>query len=537
MPRVIGIIAALLAVFGAEVLRAEPVRFEGQVLFEVRVARDGLLPEERARLLEQRIQKVADNPLISPDRIAGRRLASGDIQIHAGQTEIGVLTEADAKAANRPIDDLAAEMVRIIRSAVGLYRETWNWRTLARGAMYALLLTLAFAVAVWLILHITSWLGSRLERWFAARGGIRLQRAEILSADRVASLLSWAVLDLRVVAIAVLSFFYLPLLFSCFPFTEGWSAQIFTWIGDIAKSILEAIAVTVPDLMFIAAIAAVTTAVLRAIKFVFLQARAGNIRIRGFYPDWAVPTYKLVRLLVLALAIVAVFPYLPGSKSPAFQGISVFIGLLLSIGSSSAVANAVAGAILTYMRAMRVGDFVRIGDQEGNVIESSLLVTRIRTIKNVVVTIPNATLMNGHIINFSTLADNRGLILNTTVTIGYDAPWRTVHQLLIDAALATPGIQAEPRPFVFQTALNDFNVAYQVNAYSGTPSRMYDIYTDLHQNIQDRFAAAGVEIMSPNYLALRDGNTVTLPPEQRPDAYQPPGFRVQPLEREKSAGA
>ncbi|MBX9599862.1 MAG: mechanosensitive ion channel family protein [Bryobacteraceae bacterium] len=536
MPRLIQI-AALLAAISASILGAEPVRFEGRVLFEVRVARDGLLPDERARLLEQRIRKAADNPLLSPDRIAARRLPSGEVQIHAGQAEIGILTDADARAENRPLDEIAAERVRMIRSAVSLYREAWSWRSLARGAVFALLLTLAFAAAIWLVLRITSWMGRGTERWFAARGGVRVQKAEILSHTRVASLLSWAVLDLRILAIALLSFFYLPLLFGCFPFTQGWSAQIFTWIGDIAKTIVEAIAVTVPDLIFIAAIAAVTMAVLRAIKFLFLQVRVGNIRFRGFYPDWAVPTYKLVRLLVLALAIVAVFPYLPGSKSPAFQGISVFIGLLLSIGSSSAVANAVSGAILTYMRAMRVGDFVRIGDQEGDVVESSLLVTRIRTIKNVVVTIPNATLMNGHIINFSTLADNRGLILNTTVTIGYDAPWRTVHQLLIDAALATPGILAEPRPFVFQTALNDFNVAYQINAHTGNPSKMYEIYTDLHKNIQDKFAEGGVEIMSPNYFALRDGNTVTIPPGKRPADYQPPAFRVEQMQREKGAGA
>lgn len=207
---------------------------------------------------------------------------------------------------------------------------------------------------------------------------------------------------------------------------------------------------------------------------------------------------------------------------------SIFLGVLISIGSGSSVGNVLAGITLTYMRPYRVGDRVQFGDTIGDVLEKSLLVTRLRTIKNVEVVIPNSTILGGMIQNFSAMARNRGLILHTTATIGYDVPWRQVHELLIRAAQNTEGILLEPVPFVLQTALNDFNISYQLNAFTDRPNEFEFIYSRLHQNIQDSFNKAGVEIMSPNYLALRDGNTVTTPEADRPPHYQPPSFRVNP---------
>jgi small-conductance mechanosensitive channel len=212
---------------------------------------------------------------------------------------------------------------------------------------------------------------------------------------------------------------------------------------------------------------------------------------------------------------VVIFPYLPGSSSPVFQGVSVFLGILISLGSSSAISNAVAGLVITYMRPFRIGDRIRIGEVTGDVIEKSLLVTRVKTIKNEEITIPNSQVLTSHTVNYSMANDNEGLIIHTTVTIGYDAPWRQVHELLISAAMKTGGISREPAPFVFQTALNDFYVAYQINAYTKEPSRMAVILSDLHKNIQDAFNDAGVEIMSPHYRSVRDGNTTAIPPEYR----------------------
>jgi small-conductance mechanosensitive channel len=226
------------------------------------------------------------------------------------------------------------------------------------------------------------------------------------------------------------------------------------------------------------------------------------------------------------IAFIVAFPYLPGGNSDAFKGVSLFIGLLLSLGSSSAVSNVLAGLVLTYMRPYHGGDRVKIADTVGDIVEKSLLVTRVRTIKNVEVVIPNSAILSNQILNYSALARSRGLILNTTVTIGYDASWRTVHELLRQAALDTDGILHDPPPFVFETSLNDFHVSYELNAYTDRANDIQDIYSHLHEAIQDRFNRAGVEIMSPAYHSLRDGNTVTIPRSQRPAGYEPPRFHV-----------
>jgi small-conductance mechanosensitive channel len=270
----------------------------------------------------------------------------------------------------------------------------------------------------------------------------------------------------------------------------------------------------------------VTRYILKAIHLVFRAIGAGAVTFRGFHRDWAAPTYNIVRFLVIAFAVVVMWPYLPGSGSDAFKGVSLFVGVLFSLGSSGAVGNIVAGVVLTYTRAFQIGDRVKIGETTGDVLERTLLVTRVRTIKNVEVTIPNGAVLGNQVVNYSSQADTHGLILHTTVTIGYDAPWKQVHELLIAAARATPEILEDPAPFVLQTSLDDFYVSYQINAYTRNPSVMARTYSALHQNIQDQFNEGGVEIMSPHYGALRDGNQVTIPAQQLPKNYQTPAFRL-----------
>ena len=229
----------------------------------------------------------------------------------------------------------------------------------------------------------------------------------------------------------------------------------------------------------------------------FHQIEQGRLVFASFPAEWADPTNKIVRVLLIAFGVVVAFPYLPASDSPAFAGVSVFMGVLFSLASSSALSNMIAGIVLTYTGAFRLGDRVKVGDSFGDIIETSLLATRVRTIKNEDITIPNSVVLGSSTINYSREARTLGLILHTSVTIGYDAPWRKVHDLLIEAALATPGVLHQPRPFVWQTALNDFYVTYEINAYTDAPRDMVDIYAALHARIQDTFYAAGVEIMSP----------------------------------------
>ncbi len=259
-----------------------------------------------------------------------------------------------------------------------------------------------------------------------------------------------------------------------------------------------------------------------------IRLKKGDIQVNGFHADWAQPTFSILKMLLYAFMLVLIFPYLPGSGSTAFQGVSVFIGVLFSLGSSSAIANMVAGMVITYMRPFKIGDRVKIGEITGDIMEKTMLVTRIRTVKNEDVTVPNSTVLLSSTTNYSTntSAPDSGLIVHTTVTIGYDAPWKEVHKALTDAALRTDLILKNPQPFVLQTSLDDFYVSYQLNGYTKEANNQAKIYSQLHQNIQDCFNEAGIEIMSPHYRSLRDGNMTTTPSSHLNKDYEAPAFRV-----------
>jgi small-conductance mechanosensitive channel len=209
--------------------------------------------------------------------------------------------------------------------------------------------------------------------------------------------------------------------------------------------------------------------------------------------------------------LVVIWPFIPGSNSEIFKGVSVFLGLLISFGSSSAISNGVAGMVITYMRPFKMGDIVKIGDTTGAVLEKSLLVTRVRTYKNEIITIPNSAILNGNTVNYSSMASQDGLIIHTTVTLGYDIPYPKIYELLIGAAMASEGVIKEKTPFVLQTSLDDWYISYQLNAYIRNPEKMPAIYSEIHKNIHIAFDEAGLEIMSPHYQAIRDGNGSTVP--------------------------
>lgn len=266
----------------------------------------------------------------------------------------------------------------------------------------------------------------------------------------------------------------------------------------------------IPNLFVIIVIWYAVKYLIRFVRYLASEVQSERLKIHGFYPDWAMPTFHIIRFLLYAFMIAMIYPYLPGSGNGVFQGISVFVGLIVSLGSSTVIGNIIAGLVITYMCPFKLGDRIQLNETTGNVIEKTPLVTRIRTPKNEVVTIPNSFIMSSHTVNYSTSARTYGLIIHSEVTIGYDVPWRQVHQLLIEAALNTPGVIDDPRPFVLETSLSDWHPVYQVNAYIKEADRLGQIYSDLHQNIQDRFNEAGVETMSPHYMAMRDGNETTI---------------------------
>jgi small-conductance mechanosensitive channel len=502
------------------------VKLGDQTLFPVLVRLGPFSAADRAQAASSKLERLMKDVSVAANAITvDQHETSSDIV--AGEVIIMTVTTHDAAAAGIPLTALANNQARQMRVALAKVRSEYTYRSLMTGALYAALATLTLISILIAFRFVFPRLYGAIERRRGTRiRTLKIQSLELLSAARITESLIRGARLIRLAATLLLFYFYVPLVFSFFPWTRTFGATLLTYVLTPVANGWNAFVSYLPSLLVLLVVAVFSYFAIKAVRFLFTEIEHGTIAWPGFYPEWAMPTYKIIQLLILAFALVVMFPYLPGSDSPAFKGISIFLGVLFSLGSSSAVANVIAGVILTYTRAFRVGDRVQIADTVGDVMGKTLLATHVKTIKNVNITIPNSLVLGSHIINFSSSAKGQPLILHTGVTIGYDASWRQIHELLISAALASPDILPEPRPFVLQTSLDDFYVAYEINAYTDQPSRMALIYSALHQNIQDKFNEAGVEIMSPHYHAVRDGNVTAIPDSYLPNDYVPAAFRL-----------
>jgi len=508
-----------------------PVMLDNQELFTIRQGIGSFSAQERAKSITARIEKIADDDVLSPEDLTIKiDPEDKNPSIILGDTVIATITSKDAKLHSVSQEVLAERSLAKIKAAIIRYRQERQPDNLLKDAVLTVSATLATVLIFWVIIFISSRVFPQIQRLITSLvPGVVFQNFEIISSQTI-GIFSLRVLQfIRTLIILTILYFYLTFVLRLFPWTRKFGDGFLQYFFSALEVISQEIAKYLPNIFIILLIVFITHYLLRAIKPFFTGLERENLVINGFYPDWAKPTYNLLSLLIIALAIVIAFPYLPGFNSPAFQGVSVFLGVLFSLGSTSAIANVVGGIILIYTRSFQLGDKISIGDVIGDVIEKGLLVTRIRTPANRIITIPNSSLLNTNVINFSVSQREfkQPLILQTTVTLGYDLPWRKVHATLKEAALATKFIVSEPAPFVLQTSLDDFYVSYQLNAYTDHPSKMVYIYSELHQNIQDKCNEVGIEIMSPHYKALRDGNHSTIPENYLPEDYQSPAFGIQ----------
>lgn len=493
-------------------LPSAPVLFRGDTLFVLQTAPHNLHVQERAALISARISAVyaqhdfrPDSLVLTEDSVFSRILYKGQV--------IMTISEGDAGHTDLDRPMLASNYLNIIKEKTGALQ---SFSSLQQVLIFA-----AEALAVLAGLIIVIWLLNRFYRRVKLRYARRtykpfvLNNYTLLTGMRVRGLWLKTLNIIRLAILLIIIYFTLPVLFSIFPWTEKLADRLLTYVLDPLKDIIRHILGFIPNLLTILVIYLFTRYIIKLVKFMAGEIERGVLQIRGFYPDWARPTYNIVKVLLYIFMFVAIYPYLPGSGSRVFQGVSVFLGLLISIGSSSAIANMVAGVVITYMRPFKIGERIQVGDVTGDVIEKTLLVTRIRTIKNEDVTIPNAVILGGRTVNYSSCAQEQGLILHVEVTIGYDTPWPKVHQLLLEAAAKTEGLLQEPKPFVLQTALSDFYVNYQINVYTHHPERMAVLYSELYKNILDTFHGAGQEIMSPAYQVYREGNTPAVPKTEK----------------------
>jgi small-conductance mechanosensitive channel len=313
--------------------------------------------------------------------------------------------------------------------------------------------------------------------------------------------------------ILLISYLLIPLLLGLFPPTQAIADGLRGQIRDLLLSFLAGVVQAIPNLLSIAVILAITIVVVRASNSWFQAVDRGRVRIPGFYQEWALPTARLVTIVLCMAGLAAAFPYIPGSDSKVFQGAGLLIGALAALGSSAVASNIISGLMLIYTRAFREGDRVEINGVVGVVQDRALLVTRLQTPRNELVSIPNASVIGASVVNysFSRREISQPVAIATTITIGYDVPWRQVHELMLKAARSVKGITDEIEPFVLQTSLNDFHISYELNAYVREPDTYRQTLSEVLAALQDAFAAADVEILSPGYHAIRNGNRSTVP--------------------------
>jgi len=491
-----------------------PVTLDDQTIFSIKGEIPGYSAKQRAKTVSDRVRALAEDFTIPIESITTSDYSGPSTLVVANDKLVLGVYDEDAKAEKSSREQVAKQYTQKLRSAIEQYREEHSRKRILISTLYLLIATLVLIALLYLLNRLYRTGDAKIKAWADSKKvSIHIQSFELVRAERIKTTLVTASKLARFAVFIILLCTYVNLGLSFFPWTQRFSGQLLDYVLASLSAVAGGVWAQIPNLLILAIIVAIAYYALKMTRLFFREIEKGSIRFKGFYPEWGQPTYKIVRVLIIAFAGVIAFPYIPGSESPAFKGISIFFGVLFSLGSSSAIANILAGYTLTYRRIFNVGDRVKIADFTGDVIDKRLQVVHLRTIKNEEIIVPSSMIVNSHVINYSSLARKQGLILHTSVTIGYDTPWRQVEALLLMAAERTPGLMRNPAPFILQTSLDDFYVAYELNVYTDDPLRMVYTYADLHRNIQDAFNEYGVQIMSPSYRFDPDSPKI-VPKEQ-----------------------
>ena len=484
-------------------MRGRPIVFEKDTLYYLYTSYGPYDIDTRVKYIENKLKELYNDPSFAADSIKIK--PNGDyLSVMYNEKIITRVTMVDALWENSSQTELAQRYANVIKNTIVKYKELNSLKSiLIRLAELLLVLFIAF-VLIWAINRLFNFLKKiTLNSEHPSLTGIRIRNYEFIKKRGVVKALVKLLAILRIIFLLFLLITIIPLIFDIFPSTQYLSRIIVQWISEPIKNVGIAIIGYLPHLFYIVIIVVITRYVLKILRFFALEIERGILKIKGFHPEWAHTTYVLARMMLWVLALVIMFPHLPSSDSDAFKGISVFLGVLISLGSSSAISNAIAGIVISYMRPFQVGDWIKSGEIIGAVIEKNALVTRLKTINNEDITIPNSAILSGATMNFTSIGKEIGLALNVQVKVRYDYSDNLVEELLIEAALKTNGISPKPHPYIFQMSLNELNAIYELNAYTFHPENMYFIKSDLTKNIQSTFRQANVEIFSTQYVEIK----------------------------------
>lgn len=491
-------------------LETAPVEIDGQVLFKVR-GLSSFPAGKRAEAITERIKNAAADASFASADLRTDTVGNGTV-IMAGKNPLIIVSDADAQLEQTTRDNLAALHLLRIKQAIDEFRAARRADTLLKAGLYCAGATVLLALVIAVLLLLNRWLDKAVSKLLKSRvKAVDIQSFEILRSDTIWKALHGLVLAIGVVTVVASVYVYLQYVLALFPWTRSLSNGLLNVATDTAENLGKSVAAVIPDILILVLIFYLARFALRRVRHFFDAVEHKRVTFAQFEPEWGMPTYKLVRVLILAFAFIVAYPYIPGSETAAFKGISIFIGLVISLGSSTAISNFIAGYLMTYRRVFKVGDRVKVGDVIGEVVSVRLQVTHIRTNKNEEITIPNSQILNSDVTNYSSLASTQGLILHTTVGIGYETPWRQVEAMLCAAAERTAVVLTDPKPFILLTKLGDFAVTYELNVYVRDTQRIAKTYADLHRHILDVFNEYGVQIMTPAYEGDPDVPKVVAP--------------------------
>jgi small-conductance mechanosensitive channel len=479
---------------------AAMVEVDGVPLFPLRGV-SAFPAKQRAETIRQNIIAFAKDESASVDSLEIVKTTDADI-IRGSTGDLVHIFNVDAELEQLQRELLAQVYLEKIKLSVTKFRHDRSPKVLWTNAGYSLLVIVVTGFLIWGVVGLFRWLDGLATRHVQRNiDKLASKSHHLISGAQVWGLFASFLRLLKILALILLVYFLLNTVLGLFPWTRPLALMLFSLVLDPLESMFNGFIGAIPDLAFLLVLFLIVRYILKIIRIFFQRVEKGYIKLDNFDNDWAMPTFKILRLLIVAFSIVIAYPYIPGSDSSAFKGISVFIGIIFSLGSSSFIAGMIAGLTMTYRGAFKEGDLVKIGDVTGVAIDIRLMITRVRTAKNEIVVIPNSTILNSNVINYSTMSRENKLILHTIVGIGYDTPWRQVEAMLLIAAERTDALLRDPPPFVLQKGLGDYAVNYELNAFCKKDVAMLQAYSDMHANIQDVFNEHGVQIMSPAYEA------------------------------------
>lgn len=483
----------------------------------------GISAEDRALRVKLRIEEQIQRS--GPLKVSIKAEPAGHLVQIDGATAF-LITQGDLNPlTDETLPVVATRAAQVLEKVIEENRESRDLRTMVLSAAVAIGATLAAWGIWWLIKKGLLQLLARLNAWsLQSPQSYQVAGIEVLQTRRLEDWLRKLIALLRALLLFILLYQWLSFMLAIFPFTRAWGERLQGFLWGVVSQLALAMADALPSLVVAVLIFVLAYWATKALDGLFGRIRDGHLQVEWLSADVAEPTRKIGKAVAWLFALAMAYPYIPGSQTRAFQGLSVLAGLMLSFGASNIVGQGASGLILIYGRVFKPGEFVRIGEFEGTVMELGMFATRIRTGLGEELTIANSAVLASTTKNYSRAVKGDGFILDTQVTIGYDTPWRQVHAMLEEAARRTGGILANPAPQVFQTALSDWYPQYRLvcQAIPSSPGPRAGIMSALHANIQDVFNEHGVQIMSPQYIADPVSPKV-VPPDQwfRTPAHQP----------------